>query len=86
MTHSHLDRPQSESDTPLKDGPLTDGMSWAFLAYHMRLYGNDFVPPPRYRGLSLSEVEARAREEGRAEREAKVAAARLQKQLAPAQR
>lgn len=81
MTHSHLDRSESDLDKSPTDGPLADGMSWAFLAYHMRLYGNDFVPPPRYRGLSLSEVEARAREEGRAEREATEAresAARIQ--------
>lgn len=81
MTHSHRDRPAEDPTRPLTDGSPDDGMTWAFLAYHMRLYGNDFVPPPRYRGLSLSEVEARAREEGRAEREATEAresAARIQ--------
>lgn len=53
--------------------PPADGMTWAYLADNMRLYGNDFIPPPHLRGLSLSHVEARAREEGRAGREAREA-------------
>lgn len=53
--------------------PPADGMTWQWLAWQMRLYRENFIPPPHLRGLSLSYVEAKAREEGRAEREAKEA-------------
>ena len=53
--------------------PPADGMTWGWLAWMMRLHKQNFIPPPHLRGLSLSYVEAKAREEGRAEREAKEA-------------
>jgi|GEM_PF-2439899 len=59
--------------------PPADGMTWGWLAYHMRLYGSNFMPPPHLRGLSLAYVEAKAREEGRAEREAKEAKERARR-------
>jgi hypothetical protein len=66
----------TDTDTPETQAPLeppADGMTWQWLAWQMRLRGNDFIPPPHLRGLSLAYVEAKAREEGRAEREAKEA-------------
>lgn len=59
--------------------PPADGMTWGWLAYHMRLYGSNFMPPPHLRGLSLAHVEAKAREEGRAERAAKEAKERARR-------
>lgn len=53
--------------------PPADGMTWQWLAWQMRLHRENFIPPPHLRGLSLAHVEAKAREEGRAEREAREA-------------
>lgn len=66
----------TSDQTPIDRPPLAppaDGMTWAWLAWQMRLYGANFIPPLHLRRYSLAEVEARAREEGRAEREAKEA-------------
>lgn len=59
---------------PAPPAPPADGMTWGWLAWMMRLHKQNFIPPPHLRGLSLAYVEAKAREEGRAEREAKEAA------------
>lgn len=61
-------------DVQAPPAPPADGMTWGWLAWMMRLHKQNFIPPPHLRGLSLSYVEAKAREEGRAEREAKEAA------------
>ena len=58
---------------PAPPAPPADGMTWGWLAWMMRLHKQNFVPPPHLRGLSLAYVEAKAREEGRAEREAREA-------------
>jgi hypothetical protein len=70
MNHS-IDAHAPEVHTP--PAPPADGMTWAWLAWQMRLYGSNFIPPLHLRRYSLAEVEAKAREEGRAEREAKEA-------------
>ena len=60
--------------------PPADGMTWGWLAWQMRLRGPDFEPPPHLRGLPLSYVEGKAREEQQAElgaKEARANAARL---------
>lgn len=73
--------PISDQAPPVHQPPAppADGMTWGWLAYHMRLYGPNFTPPPHLRGLSLAHVEAKAREEGRAERAAKEAKERARR-------
>lgn len=50
-----------------------DGLSWSEAAHFMRLHGRSFTPPAHMSGMSLAQVEARAREETRALREAQEA-------------
>src|SRR5690242_1321981 len=73
MNHSTDTHAPEVHAPPAPPAPPADGMTWEWLAWQMRLRGNDFIPPPHLRALSLSYVEAKAREEGRAAREAKEA-------------
>jgi hypothetical protein len=56
-----------------REAPPTEALSWSEAAYHMRIHGSNFHPPAHMRGMSLAEVEAKAREETRAVREAEEA-------------
>ncbi len=51
----------------------TQGLSWSDAAYYMKLYGSNFTPPANMRGMTLAEIEAKAREETREAREAEEA-------------
>ncbi|MSP76170.1 MAG: hypothetical protein EXR12_08545, partial [Rhodospirillaceae bacterium] len=64
-----------------REAPPVEGLSWTEAAYHMRIHGKNFHPPAQMRGMSLAEIEARAREETREAREAqeaKESAARIE--------
>jgi len=50
-----------------------EGLSWSEAAHFMRLHGRSFQPPAHMSGMSLAQVEARAREETRELREAQEA-------------
>lgn len=57
------------------------GMSWTDAAHFMRIHGRGFQPPIHMRGMSLAQIEAKAREENREAREtqeAKESAARIE--------
>jgi hypothetical protein len=57
------------------------GMSWTDAAHFMRLHGRSFRPPPHMHGMSLAQLEAKAREENREAheaQEAKASAARIE--------
>lgn len=57
------------------------GITWKEAAYHKRIHGDSFIPPPHMHGLCLEELEARAHEETRGVREAqeaKASAARIE--------
>ncbi|MGQ0581892.1 MAG: hypothetical protein ACT4O6_08145 [Reyranella sp.] len=58
--------------TPLgaREAPPVEGLSWADAAYYMRINGAGFHPPPHMRGMTLAQLEAKAREETREAREA----------------
>jgi hypothetical protein len=63
------------------EAPPVEGLSWTEAAYHMRIHGHNFHPPAHRRGMSLAEIEAKAREETREQREAqeaKESAARIE--------
>ncbi len=51
----------------------TGGLSWSEAAYYKRINGDGFHPPAHMRGMSLAELEAKAREETREAREAEEA-------------
>ena len=51
----------------------TGGLSWSEAAYYKRINGDGFHPPAHMRGMSLAELEAKAREETRGAREAEEA-------------
>ena len=55
------------------EAPPVEGLSWTEAAYHMRIHGSNFHPPAHMRGMSLAEIEAKAREETREAREAQEA-------------
>ncbi|MEK7753916.1 MAG: helix-turn-helix domain-containing protein, partial [Acidobacteriota bacterium] len=57
----------------VRENPPMDGLSWAEAAYHTKLHGKNFQPPPHMHGMSLAELEAKAREETRGAREAEEA-------------
>lgn len=57
------------------------GMSFTDAAYFMRIHGRSFRPPPHMIGMSLAQLEAKAREENREAheaQEAKASAARIE--------
>ena len=61
--------------------PPIGGMSWTDAAHFMRLHGRSFRPPPHMIGMSLAQIEAKAREENREAheaQEAKASAARIE--------
>jgi hypothetical protein len=61
--------------------PQTGGLSWSDAAYYKRINGDGFHPPPHMRGMTLAQLEAKAREETREAREAqeaKESAARIE--------
>ena len=63
-----------DQDRPfVPEARQTQGLSWADAAYYMKLYGRNFTPPANMRGMSLAEIEAKAREETREAREAEEA-------------
>ena len=55
------------------EAPQVDGLSWADGAYLMRIHKSGFHPPAHMRGMTLAQLEARAREETRDQREAEEA-------------
>ena len=57
----------------VRENPLLDGLSWAEAAYQMQIHGKNFHPPAHMRGMSLADIEAKAREETRGVREAEEA-------------
>ena len=64
-----------------REAPPVDGLSWADAAYYKRINGEGFHPPAHMRGMSLAQLEAKAREETREQREAqeaKESAARIE--------
>jgi len=50
--------------------PPVGGMSWTDAAHFMRIHGRSFQPPPHMIGMSLAQIEAKAREENREAHEA----------------
>ena len=67
MSHYDQDRPFVRENPPLQ------GVSWSEAAYYTRLHGKNFTPPANMRGMSLEQIEAKAREETREAREAEEA-------------
>jgi hypothetical protein len=64
-----------------REAPPVDGLSWSEAAYYMRINGDGFHPPADMRGMTLAQLEAKAREETREAREAqeaKESAARIE--------
>ena len=55
------------------EAPALQGISWSDAVYYMKLYGSNFTPPANMRGMTLAELEAKAREETREAREAEEA-------------
>ncbi|MDP1750152.1 MAG: helix-turn-helix domain-containing protein [Reyranella sp.] len=63
-----------DQDRPfVRENPPLQGVSWTEAAYYTRLHGKNFTPPANMRGMSLAEIEAKAREETREAREAEEA-------------
>ncbi|MDP2331492.1 MAG: hypothetical protein Q8M19_12465 [Reyranella sp.] len=61
--------------------PQVGGMSWTDAAHFMRIHGRSFQLPPHMHGMSLAQLEAKAREENREVHEAaeaKASAARIE--------
>ncbi|MDP2331557.1 MAG: hypothetical protein Q8M19_12790, partial [Reyranella sp.] len=61
--------------TPIapREAPPAGGLSWTDAVYYKRINKDGFHPPPHMRGMSLAELEAKAREETREQREAQEA-------------
>ena len=55
------------------EAPQIQGISWTEAVYYTRLHGKNFTPPANMRGMTLAELEAKAREETREAREAEEA-------------
>src|SRR3954468_1257202 len=65
----------------VREAPPVEGMSWSDAVYYKRINGDGFHPPPHMRGMSLEQLQAKAREETREQREAqeaKESAARIE--------
>jgi hypothetical protein len=58
------------------EAPPIESLSWSDAAYFKRIHGNGFHAPPHMRGMTLAQLEAKAREETRDVREAEEAKAR----------
>src|SRR5688572_32834000 len=56
-----------------REAPPIEGLSWSEAAYYKRVNGTGFHPPPHMRGMTLAQLEAKAREETREQREAQEA-------------
>ncbi|MDP1965044.1 MAG: hypothetical protein Q8K93_22915 [Reyranella sp.] len=56
-----------------REAPAADGLSWSEAVYYKRINGDGFHPPPHMRGMTLAQLEAKAREETREAREAQEA-------------
>ena len=56
-----------------REAPPVEGLSWSEAAYYKRINGDGFHAPPHMRGMSLAQLEAKAREETREVREAEEA-------------
>ena len=72
-----------DQDRPfgVRENPPVEGLSWSEAAYYMRINGAGFHPPAHMRGMTLQQLEAKAREETRGAREAqeaKESAARIE--------
>ncbi len=64
-----------------REAPPIEGLSWSDAAYFKRINGDGFHAPPHMHGMSLAQIEAKAREENREAREAqeaKESAARIE--------
>ena len=64
-----------------REAPPVEGMSWSDAVYYKRINGEGFHPPAHMRGMTLEQLEAKAREETREQREAqeaKESAARIE--------
>ena len=59
----------------VREAPQIGGLSWSDAAYYKRINGDGFHPPAHMRGMSLAQLEAKAREETREQREAQEAKA-----------
>ncbi|MDP1752737.1 MAG: hypothetical protein Q8L22_25075 [Reyranella sp.] len=57
----------------VRQNPPVDGLSWSEAAYYKRINGEGFHPPAHMRGMTLAQLEAKAREETREQREAQEA-------------
>ena len=57
----------------VREAPPVEGLTWSEAVYHTKIHGKGFHPPAHMRGMSLAELEARAREETRGVREAQAA-------------
>ena len=57
----------------VREAPPVESLSWSEAVYHTKIHGKGFHPPAHMRGMSLAELEARAREETRGVREAQAA-------------
>ncbi|MCF8534019.1 MAG: hypothetical protein K9G48_13510, partial [Reyranella sp.] len=49
----------------VRENPPVEGLTWAEAAYHTKIHRKNFHPPAHMRGMSLAELEAKAREETR---------------------
>ncbi|MDP2333380.1 MAG: hypothetical protein Q8M19_22085 [Reyranella sp.] len=56
-----------------REAPPAGGLSWSDAVYYKRINKDGFHPPPHMRGMTLAELEAKAREETREVREAQEA-------------
>src|SRR5437868_2834903 len=64
-----------------QEAPPTEAMTWSDAVYYKRINGDGFHPPAHMRGMTLEQLEAKAREETREQREAqeaKESAARIE--------
>jgi hypothetical protein len=72
MTFYDQNRPFGAPVAP-REAPPTDSLSWTDAAYFMRIHGQGFHAPAHMRGMTLAQLEAKAREETREVREAQEA-------------
>jgi hypothetical protein len=79
MTFYDQNRPFGAPIAPREAPPVEGGLSWSDAAYYKRINGDGFHAPPHMRGMTLAQLEAKAREETRDVREAEEAKARAER-------